>query len=157
CVRLRQGRMDDVTVFEAQPENAVRRWIEAGADRIHIVDLDGASAGEPVNQALIGRMVAAARGVPVQIGGGIRDEAAIQSYLDVGVEYVILGTRAVSEPHFVADVAVEFAGHIIIGLDARDGQVATDGWSKLSHYTVGELARRFESNGVAAIIHTDIS
>jgi len=157
CVRLRQGRMDDVTVFDAQPENAVTRWVETGADRIHIVDLDGASAGEPVNQALIGRMVKAASGVPVQIGGGIRDEAAIQTYLELGVEYVILGTRAVSEPHFVADVGVEFAGHIIVGLDARDGQVATDGWSKLSRHTVSELARQFENDGVAAIIHTDIS
>lgn len=157
CVRLRQGHMDDVTVFDAQPENAVTRWLEAGADRIHIVDLDGASAGEPVNQALIGRMVKAAGGVPVQIGGGIRDEAAIETYLDLGVEYVILGTRAVSEPHFVADVGVEFAGHIIVGLDARDGQVATDGWSKLSRHTVSELARQFEDDGITAIIHTDIS
>lgn len=157
CVRLRQGRMEDVTVFDDRPENAVTRWVEAGADRIHIVDLDGASTGEPVNQALIGRMVEAADGVPVQIGGGIRDEAAIETYLDLGVEYVILGTRAVSEPHFVADVCIEFAGHIIVGLDARDGKVATDGWSKLSRHTVGELARRFENDGVAAIIHTDIS
>lgn len=157
CVRLRQGRMDDVTVFDDKPENAVARWVAAGADRIHIVDLDGAMAGDPVNQALIGRMVAAADGVPVQIGGGIRDEAAIQTYLDLGVEYTIVGTRAVTEPHFVADVGVEFAGHIIVGLDARDGQVATDGWSKLSHHTVSELARQFENDGVVAIIHTDIS
>lgn len=157
CVRLRQGRMDDVTVFDEHPENSVARWVEAGADRIHIVDLDGAKAGEPVNQRLIRRMVDAAGGVPVQIGGGIRDEAAIQTYLDNGVEYVILGTRAVSEPHFVADVGVEFPGHVIVGLDARDNQVATDGWSKLSHHTVAELAQQFENNGVVAIIHTDIN
>lgn len=157
CVRLRQGRMDDVTVFDDQPETVVTRWVKAGADRIHIVDLDGATAGKPVNQALISRMVDAAAGVPVQIGGGIRDEAAIQTYLDIGVKYVILGTRAVSEPHFVADVGVEFAGHVIVGLDARDDKVATDGWSKLSHHTVTDLARRFENDGVVAIIHTDIS
>lgn len=157
CVRLRQGRMDDVTVFDDTPEHAVTRWVEAGADRIHIVDLDGATAGQPVNQALIARMVEAAQGVPVQIGGGIRDEAAIETYLDLGVEYVILGTRAVTEPHFVADVGVAFAGHIIVGLDARDGKVATDGWSKLSHHNVTDLSRQFENDGVAAIIHTDIS
>lgn len=156
CVRLRQGRMDDVTVFDHDPENVVTRWVEAGADRIHVVDLDGAAAGEPVNQALINRMVRAAAGVPVQIGGGIRDEAAIEAYLEVGVEYVILGTRAVSEPHFVADVGVAFAGHIIVGLDARDGKVATQGWSKLSHHGVADLAQQFESDGVVAIIHTDI-
>lgn len=157
CVRLRQGRMDDVTVFDDNPETVVTRWVEAGADRIHIVDLDGANAGKPVNQSLIERMVNAANGIPVQIGGGIRDEAAIDTYLELGVEFTILGTRAVNEPHFVADVSVEFAGHIIVGLDARDGKVATDGWSKLSHHNVVDLARQFENNGVAAIIHTDIS
>ena len=156
CVRLRQGRMDDVTIFDDNPEHAVQRWVEAGADRIHIVDLDGAAAGEPVNQALIGRMVAAAGDVPVQIGGGIRDDAAIETYLDAGVEFVILGTRAVTEPHFVADVSVAYSGRIIVGLDARDGMVATDGWSKLSHHTVVELAQQFEQDGVAAIVHTDI-
>src|SRR5699024_5553030 len=92
-----------------------------------------------------------------QIGGGIRDAAAIQTYLDLGVEYTILGTRAVTEPHFVADVAVQFAGHIIIGLDARDGKVATDGWSKLSHHSVSELARQIENDGVVAILHTAIA
>lgn len=156
CVRLRQGQMDDVTVFDDNPESVVARWTEAGADRIHIVDLDGAEAGKPVNQPLIGRMVSAAGDVPVQIGGGIRDEAAIDTYLDLGVEYVILGTRAVSEPHFVSDVGVAFAGHIIVGLDARDGKVATDGWSKLSHHNVEDLAQQFESDGVVAIVHTDI-
>ncbi len=157
CVRLRQGRMDDVTVFDEDPVAVARRWVDAGADRIHVVDLDGAKAGRPVNHALMGRMTDAAGGVPVQIGGGIRDEAAIETYLELGVQYVILGTRAVSEPHFVSDVSVEFAGHVIVGLDARDGKVATEGWSKLSHHDVVDLAQQFERDGIVAIIHTDIS
>lgn len=157
CVRLRQGRMDDVTVFDEDPVAVARRWIDEGADRIHVVDLDGARAGRPVSARVIGEIVSACGRVPVQVGGGIRDEAAIETYLEYGVEYVILGTRAVSEPHFVADVGVEFPGHIIVGLDARDGMVATDGWSKLSNNTVAEMARQFEQDGVVAIIHTDIS
>lgn len=158
CVRLRQGDMDNnVSVFDNDPVAVARRWCEAGADRIHVVDLDGAKAGYPVNDRLIGEIVAEAGRVPVQVGGGIRDEAAIETYLERGVEFVILGTRAVSEPHFVADVGVEFPGHIIVGLDARDGMVATDGWSKLSNHTVADLAQQFEEDGVVAIIHTDIS
>ncbi|RJS91251.1 1-(5-phosphoribosyl)-5-[(5-phosphoribosylamino)methylideneamino]imidazole-4-carboxamide isomerase [Salinisphaera sp. Q1T1-3] len=158
CVRLRQGDMDNnVTVFDSDPVAVARRWAEAGADRVHVVDLDGAKAGRPVNDRVIGDIVDAVAGIPVQVGGGIRDEAAIETYLDRGVEYVILGTRAVSEPHFVADVGVEFPGHIIVGLDARDGMVATDGWSKLSNHTVADLAQQFEADGVVAIIHTDIS
>ena len=158
CVRLRQGDMDnDVTVFDADPVAVARRWIDAGADRIHVVDLDGAKAGHPVNHRVIGEIVDAAGAIPVQVGGGIRDEAAIETYLDRGVEFVILGTRAVSEPHFVADVGVEFPGRIIVGLDAKDGMVATDGWSKLSNHTVADLAQQYEQDGVVAIIHTDIS
>lgn len=157
CVRLRQGDMDkNVTVFDEDPVAVARRWCEAGADRIHVVDLDGAKAGHPVNDRVIGEIVDAVAPIPVQIGGGIRDEAAIERYLERGVEYVIIGTRAVSEPHFVADVGVEFPGHIIVGLDARDGMVATDGWSKLSNHTVADLAQQFEADGVVAIIHTDI-
>jgi phosphoribosylformimino-5-aminoimidazole carboxamide ribotide isomerase len=158
CVRLRQGDMDNnVTVFDDDPVAVARRWCDAGADRIHVVDLDGAKAGYPVNQRVIGQIVDAAGSVPVQIGGGIRDESAIEAYLERGVEFVILGTRAVAEPHFVSDVGVEFPGHIIVGLDARDGRVATDGWSKLSHHNVADLAQQFEEDGVVAIIHTDIS
>lgn len=157
CVRLRQGDMHDVTVFDDNPVAVAQRWIDEGADRIHVVDLDGASAGYPVNDRIIGVIVDTAGPVPVQVGGGIRDEAAVETYLERGVEFVILGTRAVSEPHFVADAGVEFPGHIIVGLDARDGMVATDGWSKLSHHTVADLARQFEADGVVAIIHTDIS
>ena len=157
CVRLRQGRMDDVTVFDDDPVAVARRWIAEGADRIHVVDLDGAKAGYPVNHRVIGEIVSACGDVPVQVGGGIRDEAAIETYLERGVEFVILGTRAVSEPHFVADAGVAFPRRIIIGLDARDGMVATDGWSKLSNNTVAEMAQQFEADGVFAIIHTDIS
>ena len=157
CVRLRQGRMDDVTVFDDDPVAVARRWIAEGADRIHVVDLDGAKAGYPVNHRVIGEIVSACGDVPVQVGGGIRDEAAIETYLERGVEFVILGTRAVSEPHFVSDAGVAFPRRIIIGLDARDGMVATDGWSKLSNNTVAEMAQQFEADGVFAIIHTDIS
>jgi len=158
CVRLRQGDMDkNVTVFDDDPVAVARRWIEAGADRIHVVDLDGAKAGRPVNDRVIGQIVDAAGHIPVQVGGGIRDEAAIETYLERGVQFVILGTRAVAEPHFVSDVSVEFPNHIIVGLDAKDGKVATDGWSKLSHHDVGDLAQQFEQDGVVAIIHTDIS
>lgn len=157
CVRLRQGRMEDNTVFSDDPVAVAGRWVEAGAKRLHLVDLDGAFAGKPKNADVIHAIVEAYPDVPVQIGGGIRDEDTIQAYLEAGVQYVIIGTKAVSEPHFVRDVAIEFPGHIIIGLDAKDGRVAIDGWSKLSRHDVIDLAKKFESNGVAAIIYTDIA
>ena len=157
CVRLRQGRMEDDTVFSDDPVAVAGRWVEAGAKRLHLVDLDGAFAGRPKNAEIIHAIVEAYPDVPVQIGGGIRDEDTIQAYLEAGVQYVIIGTKAVSEPHFVRDVAIEFPGHIIIGLDAKDGRVAIDGWSKLSRHDVIDLAQKFEANGVAAIIYTDIS
>jgi phosphoribosylformimino-5-aminoimidazole carboxamide ribotide isomerase len=157
CVRLRQGRMEDDTVFSDDPVAVAGRWVEAGAKRLHLVDLDGAFAGKPKNAEIINAIVHAYPDVPVQIGGGIRDEDTIQAYLEAGVQYVIIGTKAVSEPHFVRDVSIEFPGHIIIGLDARDGKVAIDGWSKLSRHDVIDLAQKFEANGVAAIIYTDIS
>lgn len=157
CVRLRQGRMEDDTVFSDDPVAVAGRWVAAGAKRLHLVDLDGAFAGKPRNAEVIHAIVEAYPDVPVQIGGGIRDEDTIQAYLEAGVQYVIIGTKAVSEPHFVRDVAVEFPGHIIIGLDAKDGKVAIDGWSKLSRHDVIDLAKKFEANGVASIIYTDIS
>ena len=141
CVRLRQGRMDDDTIFSDDPVAVAGKWVAAGAKRIHLVDLDGAFAGKPKNAEVIHRIVEAYPGVPVQIGGGIRDEDTIQAYLEAGVEFVIIGTKAVSAPHFVKDVAIEFPGHIIVGLDARDGKVAIDGWSKLSHHDVIDLAQ----------------
>jgi len=157
CVRLRQGRMNDDTVFSDNPVEVAGRWVEAGARRIHLVDLDGAFAGKPRNAEIIHQIVEAYPDVPVQIGGGIRDEDTIQAYLEAGVKYVIIGTKAVSEPHFVRDVAVEFPGHIIVGLDAKDGKVAIDGWSKLSHHDVIDMAQKFEEHGVEAIIYTDIA
>ena len=157
CVRLRQGSMEDVTVFDDDPAAVAERWVAAGADRIHVVDLDGAVAGKPVNQAVVRRVIDASAGVPVQVGGGIRDEQAIERYLELGVEFVIIGTRAVAEPHFVSDVAVEFQNHIIVGLDARDGKVAIEGWSKLSDHDAIDLAQMLERDGVVSIIHTDIS
>ena len=156
CVRLRQGRMDDATVFSDDPVAMARRWAKAGARRLHVVDLDGASEGRPVNVAVIRAVVDAVPDVPVQVGGGIRDEEAIEEYVGSGVRYVILGSKAASTPHFIADVCVEFPGHIIVGIDGRDGKVAIEGWSKLSQHDVVDLARHFERDGVDAIIFTDI-
>lgn len=157
CVRLRQGRMEDDTVFSDDPLAVAHRWIEAGARRLHLVDLDGAFAGKPRNAAVIEAISRAHPETEIQVGGGIRDEDTIQAYLDVGVDYVIIGTKAVSAPHFVREVAAEFPNHIIVGLDAKDGKVAIDGWSKLSHHDVIDLAQKFENEGVEAIIYTDIS
>jgi phosphoribosylformimino-5-aminoimidazole carboxamide ribotide isomerase len=157
CVRLRQGRMDDSTVFSDDPVAMAGRWVEAGAQRLHIVDLNGATTGRPVNAKVIQNIARAFPGVPLQVGGGIRDDEVIETYLDIGVSYVIIGTSAVNEPHFVADAAIAFPGHIMVALDARDGKVAIDGWSKLSQHDVVDLARHFERDGVAAIIYTDIS
>ena len=157
CVRLRQGRMEDDTVFSDDPVAVAAKWVEQGARRIHLVDLDGAFAGKPKNAGVIHDIVKAFPDVPVQIGGGIRDEDTIQGYLNAGVQYVIIGTKAVTEPHFIANVGVEFPGHIIVGLDAKDGKVAIDGWSKLSKHDVIDLAQQFESDGVESIIYTDIS
>jgi len=157
CVRLRQGRMEDDTVFSDNPVEVAGRWVAAGARRIHLVDLDGAFAGKPKNAEIIHAIVAAYPDVPVQIGGGIRDEETVQAYLDAGVQYVIIGTKAVSDPLFVRDIALAYPGHIIVGLDAKDGKVAVDGWSKLSRHDVVDMAQKFESYGVEAIIYTDIS
>lgn len=156
CVRLRQGRMDDVTVFSDDPVAVAMRWIEAGAKRLHLVDLDGAVQGKPVNVEPIRRIVAAFPDIPVQVGGGIRDEETVEAYLETGLRYVIIGTKAVREPHFVSDLCVEYPGHILVGLDARDGKVAIEGWSKLSRHDVMDLAQHFERDGVEAIIFTDI-
>lgn len=157
CVRLKQGRMEDNTVFSDDPVAVAGRWVEAGARRLHVVDLDGAFAGEPVNAEIVHKIIEAHPDLEVQIGGGIRDEDTIQTYLDAGARYVIVGTKAVTAPHFVADICVEFPGHIIIGLDAKDGKVAINGWSKLSNHDVIDMAQRFEEEGVTAIIYTDIS
>ena len=156
CVRLRQGRMEDETVFGDDPVAVAERWVEAGARRLHMVDLNGAFAGKPVNAAAINAVAKAFPELPIQVGGGIRDEETVQAYLDAGVQYTIIGTAAVSAPHFVNDLCAEFPGHIIVGLDAKDGKVAIDGWSKLSHHSVIDMAQRFENDGVEAIVFTDI-
>lgn len=157
CVRLRQGRMEDDTVFSDDPVATARRWVEAGARRLHVVDLDGAVQGEPVNATAIGAICAAFPELEVQVGGGIRDEEQIEVYIQAGVRYVIIGTQAVKAPGFVADAAVSFPGHILVGIDARDGKVATEGWSKLSRHDPIDLAQRFAADGIEAIIYTDIS
>ena len=156
CVRLKQGDMLKATVYSDDPVSVARRWVDAGARRLHIVDLDGASDGRPVNSVIIHEIADSCPDVPIQVGGGIRDEDTIQEYLDAGVRFVILGTKAVTAPHFVSDVCIEFPGHIIVGLDVREGKVAIDGWSKLSRHEAVDLAQHFEADGVAAIVFTDI-
>ena len=157
CVRLRQGRMDDETVYGDDPVAMADRWVAEGARRLHIVDLDGAAAGRPVNADAIRRIAENHPELPIQVGGGIREESTVETYLEAGVRYVIIGTQAVSAPHFVQDLCMSFPGHVIVGLDAKDGKVAIDGWSKLSHHDVIDMARHFEQDGVEAIVYTDIS
>jgi phosphoribosylformimino-5-aminoimidazole carboxamide ribotide isomerase len=156
CVRLRQGRMEDDTVFSDDPVAMAGRWVEAGARRLHLVDLNGAFAGEPVNGGAIRAIAAAYPQLPIQVGGGIRDEATIEAYLEAGVGYCIIGTQAVREPELVARACRAFPGHVIVGLDARDGRVAISGWAEVTELRVEELARRFEDDGVSAIVYTDI-
>lgn len=157
CVRLRQGLMDDSTVFSDDPVSVAGRWVDAGCRRLHLVDLNGAFAGEPVNGEVVTAITAAYPGVPVQIGGGIRNLETIEHYVKAGVSYVIIGTKAVKEPEFVAQACKAFPGRIIVGLDARDGYVATDGWAEVSAVQAGDLAKKFESDGVSAIVYTDIA
>lgn len=157
CVRLRQGRMEDDTVFSDDPVAVADRWVAEGARRLHIVDLNGAFSGRPVNADAIRRIAEAHPDIPIQVGGGIRDDETIELYLAMGVSYVILGTNAVNVPHFVGDACSEFPGHIMVGLDAKGGKVAIDGWSKLSNHDVIDIAQRFEREGVEAIVYTDIN
>ena len=157
CVRLSQGEMDKETIYSDDPLKFADKWIREGAKRIHIVDLDGAIEGKPINIDVIHSIAESFPDIPLQVGGGIRDEDTIQAYLDAGVSYVIIGTRAVTTPHFISDICLEFPGHIIVGLDAKNGKLATDGWSKLSNHDADDMAKRFENAGVAAIIFTDIS
>ncbi len=156
CVRLRQGRMEDDTVFSDDPVEMAGRWVDAGARRLHLVDLNGAFAGEPVNGDVVSAITKTYPDLPVQVGGGIRDEATIEAYLDAGVNYVIIGTQAVKEPEFVFRACKNFPGQIIIGLDAKDGMVAIDGWATVTDHLVMDLARQFEQDGVSAIVYTDI-
>jgi len=156
CVRLRQGRMDDETVFSDDPRAVAQRWVEAGARRLHLVDLDGAFAGRPVNAKVIEAINRAYPDLPIQVGGGIRDAETIADYLTMGVSYVILGTKAVTNPEFVEKSCKTFPGHILVGLDARGGKVAIEGWSKISSHNIIDMARNFEQMGVGGIIYTDI-
>ncbi len=156
CVRLRQGNMDDETVFSDDPLAMAARWVEAGARRLHIVDLNGAVSGKPVNASVIHDIAEAYPEIPIQVGGGIRDEDTVENYLEAGVQFVIIGTKAVTAPHFINDLCLEFPGHIIVGLDAKGGKLAIDGWSKLSNHDVVDMAQHFERDGVAAIVYTDI-
>lgn len=157
CVRLRQGDLDDATIFSDDPSAMAVQWFEQGARRLHLVDLNGAVAGKPKNQAAIKAIIKALGDqIPVQIGGGIRDLDTIERYLDSGISYVIIGTAAVKDPGFLRDACSAFPGNIIVGLDARDGKVATDGWSKLTRHDVLDLGRKFEDYGCEGIIYTDI-
>lgn len=155
-MRLKQGDMDQSTTF-GDPAAIARRWLDAGARRLHLVDLNGAFAGQPRNLAAVKAVLKEVGGeIPVQLGGGVRDLDTVEKYLDAGLEYVIIGTAAVKNPGFLQDACAAFAGHIIVGLDAREGKVAVDGWSKLTGQDVFTVARRFEDWGVEAIIYTDI-
>ena len=157
CVRLKQGDMNDSTTFGEDPAEMARRWVDAGARRLHLVDLNGAFAGKPVNEAAIKAILReVGDDIPVQLGGGIRDLDTIERYLDDGLSYVIIGTAAVKNPGFLQDAATAFGGHIIVGLDAKDGKVATDGWSKLTGHEVIDLAKKFEDYGIEGVIYTDI-
>ena len=157
CVRLRQGDMNDATVFSNDPAAMAQHWIDAGAERLHLVDLNGAVAGKPVNEAAIRSIVRAVdEQIPIQLGGGIRDLDTIERYVDGGVSFVIIGTAAVKNPGFLRDACGAFPGQVMVGLDARDGKIATDGWSKLTGHDVLDLAKKFEDYGVEGIIYTDI-
>ncbi|MCX7276434.1 MAG: 1-(5-phosphoribosyl)-5-[(5-phosphoribosylamino)methylideneamino]imidazole-4-carboxamide isomerase [Burkholderiales bacterium] len=157
CVRLKQGDMDQTTTFGEDPAAMARSWVDKGARRLHLVDLNGAFAGKPKNEMAIRKILKEVGGeIDVQLGGGIRDLDTIERYLDAGLRYVIIGTAAVKNPGFLQDACTAFGGHIIVGLDAKDGKVATDGWSKLTGHEVVDLAKKFQDYGVESFIYTDI-
>ncbi len=157
CVRLRQGDMNQTTVFSDDPVAIADRWVNEGARRLHIVDLDGAIKGEPVNADVIHRIAEKHPELPIQVGGGIRNEDTVDIYIQAGVRYVIIGTQAINEPHLISDLCAEYPTHVIVGLDAKDGKIATEGWSKLSKHDAIDMAQHFDSYGVEAIIYTDIA
>ena len=157
CVRLRQGAMDDSTVFSDDPVAMASQWAAKGARRLHLVDLNGAFAGEPVNAAAIEAIASAHPHLPIQVGGGIRDLETIERFLKAGVSYVIIGTMAVRKPALVNVACREFPGHIIVGVDARDGRVATDGWAEVSDVSAIEVGKRFADAGVDSVVYTDIA
>jgi phosphoribosylformimino-5-aminoimidazole carboxamide ribotide isomerase len=157
CVRLKQGRMEDNTVFSNDPVKVAERWVNEGAERLHIVDLNGAFAGRPVNAEVVYKITQAFPDLKVQLGGGIRNKNTIQEYIDAGVNFAIIGTQAVKDPEFVKQMCQDFSGHIIVGLDAKEGFVATEGWADVSELQANELAMKFENVGVNEIIYTDIA
>ena len=156
CVRLRQGIMEDETIFSDDPVAMAKQWVDAGARRLHLVDLNGAFEGKPVNGEIVRAIARAYPKLPIQIGGGIRDFSIVEQYLDAGVTYLIIGTKAVKEPAFVRELCKKFPGHIIVGLDAKDGMVATDGWAEVTDKHVIDMAKQFEDDGVVSIVYTDI-
>lgn len=157
CVRLKQGRMEDDTVFSDDPIGVAAQWVAQGARRLHLVDLNGAFAGEPVNGEIVRAIATRWPQLPVQIGGGIRSLETIEAYVRAGVSYVILGTKAVKEPSFVREACQAFPGRVIVGIDAKDGWVATDGWAEVSSVQAVDLARQFKADGISAIVYTDIA
>ncbi len=156
CVRLRQGKMDRETVYSDDPAIMASRWIEQGARRIHIVDLDGASEGRPVNAGIVHRIAENHPQVPIQVGGGIRNEETVNAYIQAGVQFVIIGTQAVREPQMIGELCAKFPGRVMVGLDARNGKIAIQGWSEISEHSAIDLARNFEHAGVDSIVYTDI-
>jgi len=157
CVRLKQGKMNEVTVFSEDPVGMARHWKAQGARRLHVVDLNGAAAGKPKNEPVIRAIVKeVGEALPVQLGGGIRDLDTIEHYLDLGVGYIIIGTAAVKNPGFLQDASTAFSGHIIVALDAKDGKVAVEGWSKMTGHDVVDLAKKFQDYGIESVIYTDI-
>ena len=156
CVRLRQGDLSSATVFSEDPVAMAKHWAAQGAKRLHVVDLNGAVAGKPKNEKVIRQIIAGAGEMEVELGGGIRDLDTIESYLDAGVSFVVIGTAAVKNPGFLSDACYAFPGHIIAGLDAKEGKVAVEGWSKMTGHDVIDLARKYEEYGVEALIYTDI-
>lgn len=156
CVRLKQGRMDDATTYSDDPVATATRWVQAGAARLHVVDLDGAFAGRPENKDAVAAILAAHPNLPVQLGGGVRDLATIEAYLALGLAWVIIGTQAVKEPSFVTEACKQFPGQIIVGVDAKDGWVATEGWAEASAVSATEVVKRFAGDGVSSVVYTDI-
>lgn len=157
CVRLRQGRMENSTVFSSDPLAIAKKWLEAGARRLHIVDLDGALSGKPVHKKVIQQICHTFPNLDIQVGGGIGNEDTIQDYLEAGVRYIIIGTKAITSPDIVADICTKFFGHIIIALDAKNGKAATNGWSSISDYNIMDIVKQFKNIKIEAIIYTDIN
>jgi len=157
CVQLQQGLMDKSTIFSENPSEMARKWVDEGAKRLHLVDLNGAFSGRPVNETAIKSIVSEVGGeIPIQLGGGIRNIDTVESFLNSGVDSVIIGTAAVTNPGFLHEACFAFPGQIIVGLDAKDGDVAINGWEKMTGHNVIELAQKFEDYGVESVIYTDI-